>query len=68
MPLKFNVQIDASAPFDAGHATHNLLVDAQASNQGNTVHALHTAICVCVEYGGGGLIGLISSLYFSSCF
>ena len=35
-PLKFNVQIDASAPSDAGHATHNVLIDAQASNRGNT--------------------------------
>ena len=36
MPAEFNVQIEASAPFDAGHATHNLF-DAQASNRGNTV-------------------------------
>ena len=36
-PSKFNVQIDASAPFDRGHATHNLLIDAQASNGGYTV-------------------------------
>ena len=38
MPAEFNVQIDASAPFDTGHETHNLLIDAQASNRGNTVH------------------------------
>ena len=31
-PAEFNVQIDASAPFDAGHATHNMLIDSQASN------------------------------------
>ena len=31
-PAEFNVQIDASAPFDSGHTTHNLLIDAQASN------------------------------------
>ena len=36
-PSKFNIQIDACAPFDVGHATHNLLIDAQASNRGNTV-------------------------------
>ena len=29
---EFNVQIDECAPFDDGHATHNLLIDAQASN------------------------------------
>ena len=33
-PAEFNV---ASAPFDAGHETHTLLIDAQASNRGNTV-------------------------------
>ena len=38
MPAEINVQIDASAAFDAGHATHNLLIDAQASNRGNTVN------------------------------
>ena len=37
MPTEFNVQIDASAHFDARHATHNLLIDAQASNRGNMV-------------------------------
>ena len=31
-PAEFNVQIDASAPLDAGHAIHNLLIDTQASN------------------------------------
>ena len=40
-PLKFNFQIDASAPFDARHATHNLLIDAQASNRGNTSSYVH---------------------------
>ena len=30
------LQNDASARFDAGHATHNLLIDAQASNRGNS--------------------------------
>ena len=37
MPLKFNIQIDASAPLDAGHSTHNLLIEAQAFSQGNMV-------------------------------
>ena len=31
-PVKFNVQIDA------GHVTHNPLIDAHASNRGNMVH------------------------------
>ena len=31
-PVEFNIQIDVSAPIDAGHATHNLLIDAQVSN------------------------------------
>ena len=35
MSSKFNVQIDACAPFDAGHAMHNQLIDTQASNRGN---------------------------------
>ena len=38
MPPKLNVQIDASAPFDAGHATHSLVIDAQASNRGYMVY------------------------------
>ena len=37
MPSKFNIQINACAPFDAGHPTHYLLIDVQASNRGNTV-------------------------------
>ena len=37
-PSQFNVQIDACAPFDAGHATHNLLIDAQVSNRGNRLY------------------------------
>ena len=38
MPAEINIQIDASAAFDTGHATHNLLIDAQVSNRGNTVN------------------------------
>ena len=37
-PAEFNVQIDPAAPFDAGHATHNPLIDAQVSDWGHTVH------------------------------
>ena len=36
-PTEVNVQINTSAPFDAWHATHNLLIDVQVSNRGNTV-------------------------------
>lgn len=32
-------QINASSHFDAGHATHNLLTDAQVSNRGNMVNS-----------------------------
>ena len=38
MPTELNTQFDASARFDAGHATYNLLIDAQAFNRGNMVH------------------------------
>ena len=32
-------QNDASARFDAWYAAHNLLIDAQASNRGNSVYS-----------------------------
>ena len=47
MPSKFNVQIDTSAPFDSRHPTHNLLIDAQASNRGNTVNEMHICHGIC---------------------
>ena len=54
MSPKLNVQIDASAPFDAGQAKHNLVIDAQASNRGYTVSKwVFKAILIgfdCKEY------------------
>ena len=44
-PAEFNVQINVSAPFDAGHPTHNLLIDAQASNRGNRVLVINLRFC-----------------------
>ena len=41
MPSKFNVQIDTCTPFDTGHATHDLLINTQASNRGNMVIHVH---------------------------
>ena len=34
--FKVNVQIGACAPFDARHATYDLLINAEASKRGNT--------------------------------
>ena len=38
--------LDASAHFDAGHATHNLLIDAQVSNRGCPVSRRVPCMCM----------------------